>query len=1521
MAEQIPAEVRAARRDVSRLVTERNALLRDAARAGVVDHDELISIDARIGGLLDGILPLIDPCDASEAEPLVLLPVRLETRFATAQGATSLKVRIYPDEIHVDDLARGLTDDEALAGEAYWSSVWTDPVPEGAWSAFVSAVGDGRAEWVAHVSTPTNLGERGTIAAPAFRRGAPRAPRSTVARALPDRFVVIAIQAGQVSRAVGKAIARDLALSLIPLEGDEPVRVEDVLTVSPGAEWLVDYERAVAAGMGVTVRLAGGNTAVDRVIAIGTRASLTPAASADELEDLLAGHRYGRGLELLAQGVPTNNADAERSPYRARRSPQAPPLTPPVATPGSDTSIAADVLGVAADTLTGLLGDGSGEQAIAQKINTALWAPGWGEFLSRLDEQGVPGVTDAQRESARGLFRDHVRGRGCAPAIRVGAQPYGVLPVSSLNAWVPQVGETTAAIAGVVRGQVLRWRVAAQLNVPRIRPGRGDLDKSLLEVLGSSPVMQGLRARPVVSDDVSAAVIAALGLDHREYEAEKISVASVLGALLGASAQKALVGSLHSKDRPLPLPLASERDPLFIDALLGRPSRVLPIDSVLQALLALALDSSELDVAKASPATVLPALVDFIELEPQLKVAAAAMIARADSAPPEELHGLVTQMRDSGVTVGGTSMLRSFQPVEQVQSSLAEVALSAPVTPRARAVAASAFAGWLFAMSYVNEVRAAMKGLAGSDVKARALAVGEALDCSSHRLDAWATAIVSERRSLQSARKAATLRGGSRGLTIGAYGAVENLVPQGAATADGWIHAPSTRHAIAAGMLRSSQLSHLPASGAAGDGGPFAIDLSSRRMQAAARVIEGVRQGQQLGALVGYQIERGLAGARLARLQLSMRTIAPLVARRLHDRDGADPRAAQESLAASNVVDGVLLLKSHAPGDPALRAKLDAVPANVYLEAGDWTALTNSEWTAVTRIMREAADTIDAVADVMLSESVLQYAGGNPQRASAAMDAMSSGASPSDTIDVLEAQDSGERLSHRVLAVVGEDLPASAWNVVRPRAMVEPRLEAWAAVHLGDPANIVVAQVGNRRITLAAAGFAALDLVFATDLVALERTLRMTVAGLGDAPLAVKRDADWPARLRALGQVTGLATTLRAALAGSHALLPVDLARPGESASRQLGDAIGELTSRVTTLAASLAGAVAGLAATVSTIPADGIVADADDATALAEAIYALEPFGIALEPTPELPLDVSWVRRTWQAAEARSESARALADQMPAAATPSLALDAAQDAVSAIYGDGFLVVPVLDAAASDRFAEAVTDPVFAAPPASALRRWLRDAGTVRQQVTRLSEALLLEGALGHPRSLAVAQLSERGDAGPAPGTTHWLAGPLPAAGPWPASSVAHLVLDRVGTIAAGTSVAGLVIDGWVEDLPAQVGPKAQPDDPRPGRARTGLALRCNSASARAPQSILCAVSPNGKRWTTDMLRSVIEETLDLARVRMVTLERLIGEGLILPALYVRSSSLQGQQYFDASRLASLVQLDVLMPFVKESKS
>ena len=63
-------------------------------------------------------------------------------------------------------------------------------------------------------------------------------------------------------------------------------------------------------------------------------------------------------------------------------------------------------------------------------------------------------------------------------------------------------------------------------------------------------------------------------------------------------------------------------------------------------------------------------------------------------------------------------------------------------------------------------------------------------------------------------------------------------------------------HAATAALLRNA---HLGADGMCrAPTDPFAIDLSSRRVREASRLLEGVRQGQPLGALLGYRVERRL---------------------------------------------------------------------------------------------------------------------------------------------------------------------------------------------------------------------------------------------------------------------------------------------------------------------------------------------------------------------------------------------------------------------------------------------------------------------------------------------------------------------------------------------------------------------------------------------------------------------------------------------------------------------------------------
>src|SRR5262249_45446800 len=156
----------------------------------------------------------------------------------------------------------------------------------------------------------------------------------------------------------------------------------------------------------------------------------------------------------------------------------------------------------------------------------------------------------------------------------------------------------------------------------------------------------------------------------------------------------------------------------------------------------------------------------------------------------------------------------------------------------------------------LNEFRAALTYLGDRNVSALELLLGEALDCSAHRLDAWITALAAERLAvLREARPT--------GVLIGGYSWVQHVPPETKrrpvptppgesgrivqdADGGGFVHAPSLNHAATAAVLRSGYL----ANWTGGAEQALAIDLSSARVRRAKWLLDGVRQGQSLSALL-----------------------------------------------------------------------------------------------------------------------------------------------------------------------------------------------------------------------------------------------------------------------------------------------------------------------------------------------------------------------------------------------------------------------------------------------------------------------------------------------------------------------------------------------------------------------------------------------------------------------------------------------------------------------------------------------
>src|SRR5213596_3744140 len=91
------------------------------------------------------LIPFVDPLDAALTDPTVLttdnpvllLPVRLSARFTP--DFMQLKVRIGPDDIHVDGLTRQLTEREQALGAAFWQAPEEQRPTE--WERLVKAVG------------------------------------------------------------------------------------------------------------------------------------------------------------------------------------------------------------------------------------------------------------------------------------------------------------------------------------------------------------------------------------------------------------------------------------------------------------------------------------------------------------------------------------------------------------------------------------------------------------------------------------------------------------------------------------------------------------------------------------------------------------------------------------------------------------------------------------------------------------------------------------------------------------------------------------------------------------------------------------------------------------------------------------------------------------------------------------------------------------------------------------------------------------------------------------------------------------------------------------------------------------------------------------------------------------------------------------------------------------------------------------------------------------------------------------
>jgi hypothetical protein len=1451
--------------------------------------------------------------------PVVLLPVRLETRFSG--DARQLLVRIYPDDVHVDDHTPELTDAEVEAAARYWERVWragrggTD-AERAAFVELAGRVGVTRALWVAAATTPDDT-HRPLAPVPedvplddppvltAVPRAAGRFTRPAMARGLPDRWVVVGYRDGdEVVRHVGPPVPQTLQVG--PSPDAEAVAADGAPAVEEGLRWLVDFDVAEAVGMGLRVPL-GAQDAVsgfDRLLVVGVRTPGTRTGSdagtvdgaAGELARLLDGHRYTHGLALLPPGAVTNNTDAGRTEWSAAVDPgwlfeQAAPAAD--LPPGAGAADAARALGLDAATLAGLPHGADRDQQDARAVHVALWPATIGYFVETLL---APLVDDADVEALREHFVEHVRGLGPLPTLRIGRQPYGLLPVTSLARFRPAPGHSPrhARYLGLLRNLVPEWlavtRPGAGRAVPHVgRPG-SDPDQELLAILRRDAVSGGYRLRGVRGDALARAVEPLLagalepaGGRLAEAVLELIGRPSVQPRIArfqfdprSARVRRPVVtGAPLSETEPVP-PLAGR--PFNYLAWLaqrgeraGEPPSGPGADALL---LTLARHSAALADADAAVRIGRPASVAArkAELEPEL----------IDPLPQLATPTLARLLATPASTATG-GLLPTRLPLGDIVATLTR-----------RQVQGFGQPDVLAAFDRAQAVRAALGHLATVPSARLDRLVRAALDTCSHRLDAWVT-------SYATLRLAELRRAAPEGLHLGGYGWVENLRPKPRPrpvvsppegepgplfqdpTNAGFVLAPSLSHAATAAILLSGHLSHRAAGTT---GGPLDIDLSSDRMRVALFLIEGIRQGQPLGALLGYRFERGLHEASRPGLELDafirpFRALAPLTAgQRAAIEETAE---AVEAVAASNVVDGLALVR-RLRGQGVEPALTGATPAQRH---------------AILAELHRLEEAADALADLLVAESVHQAADGNLTRAAATLDALGSGDLPPPEPDVTRTPRPGFAVTHRLVTLAPDgDGPPPGWSdgAARPRRVAEPRLDRWAAAFLG-PADRIRAAVrlvggdgnGTARVvevTVADLGVCALDLVYDAagrpgDTIVEAWVVDHVVGALqpqdGTAgELVHPDDADWPGDqwppdVLPLDDALELASWLHEVVTGARPLDAGDLAAPSSHQPDTRGGADRQvLAVRLAAVRNDLAQAVAQLE--------DGLqAADAGPGpgamAALRAALARLAGFG--LPGTRDGARRASGLAADDPAGDGRSVVAAAQA--VATAARAALAIAAGDEGTApagggappeitrlrAILGEDFIVLPPCDLPPG--WAQALTDarqPAFLEADPTAPLAWLQQVGRVRERAGTFLLALTGGGRTADP--LVAVQV---------PSAERWVALPLPP-GTQPPPTATSLVVHASSVPDTGP-VAGLVIDDWVEVIPSP-------------SITAGLAFHADEPGARAPQAILLAVHPvPGEAWTFDVLVDVVSETADLARMRAVGPGEAPWLGRFLPALYL----------------------------------
>ena len=911
----------------------------------------------------------------------VMLPLRLETLFKRqTDGTWKLLLRVIPDEPSILRDENLVGKEEAGYLQKFWQRSKSFTIPSGtippdwldtnaeaklAWTELCDRIGAPRAAWMIAEFPPLTVNGKYVCTVPPDRIGDHPVARVS---GLPPKLNVVAFDSAGTRLDIG---------SLSPSDGI-PVKIENVKTAG---NWLTDWNEAKKVGL-------GGEFALPAGFAPDTIAALYVHGLGDQ-EPLahFTAHANAGVMGLLGLGVPTNamegapTADLGKDPEVWRN----------VAlnrmrgqAGGATASLANSVCGGALPDVPGVTFGGLDSHRLAQ----ALWPALWGHYF-----RDIWGCGDKAHE-LWAWVNGYLWPEGPLPPLRIDAQPYGLLPVTSLEQW--QRGGNApedAAEERIVQGLqqlVPQWA--------RQAAGKGtvvDADESrLLDLLGRTGVSSNYDYRTFVD----AALLADIYPGTPRFP--NVALSQWKSAIDIVGNEPAKVYSAIWGAEPLELPLIGA-------------SRMPKIDlkDLFTQLYDAKLDGPFADRFFASDEK-RGIIADSLLIRLMIWSAVVAKAWYMQSVP--------------GATAG-TSLLNPKTWDNSTTLTLVEARQANFVSAFASG-AGNATVGILLkqqrgAIQFLTSLLAPRQGRAKDpydpqqEVAALALppdkqanlerALRATLDTASHRLDPWATGVAWHRLQQQSGSGRAHRR-------LGAYGWLDGpFFGRPGPNESGRLHAPSYDQALTSIILRDKYLSSKNEL-TAGGRNIWETKLNSASVRMALDIAQDIKMGFHVYEVIGRRVEEIVANGQ-APIK-ALRAKVPLRAHRPDPRDVCNGLDALKALLGSTGIPGVL------SNDATTRA--GQIKRLQALEAG-----------------------LAAFSDLLLAEGVYNVVGGHPEQAGDAMNSAAGFARPPD-FGVVKTPPSGYRLTTNVVSAMPFRVPVAQGT---PLELADASLAAFLMARFGKP--------------------------------------------------------------------------------------------------------------------------------------------------------------------------------------------------------------------------------------------------------------------------------------------------------------------------------------------------------------------------------------------------------------------------------------------------------------------------------------